>query len=111
MSDFGKHLAFRVSAVNVSGGKNENDMSREEKADGTGGRQTGGCPDAANLRGELLAAIRELNAINTQLIQALIDGDPDFARFDLLLHMATERKDHAKYALIGHLDTHRCEEI
>ncbi|MDR3703421.1 MAG: hypothetical protein P4L56_27480 [Candidatus Sulfopaludibacter sp.] len=57
-----------------------------------------------------LEAIRELNALQSQQIQAVIDGDSDFTRFDVLLHIAQEKKDRAKYEWISHVETHRCEE-
>jgi hypothetical protein len=47
----------------------------------------------------------ELQGLQTQ---AVIDDDPDFARFDDLIHMARERKDNAKYSLLAHMDEHCC---
>jgi hypothetical protein len=46
--------------------------------------------------------------LQNQQTQAVIDQDPDFARFDDLIHMAREIKDKAKYALIAHVDDHHC---
>ncbi|MCU1262679.1 MAG: hypothetical protein JWO80_5564 [Bryobacterales bacterium] len=86
-------------------------MSSEEQVGSTGDKQSGRCEEAVRLREALLAAIRDLNGLNTQQMQSLIDEDPDFSRFDLLVHMANEKKDQAKYALLQHLETHRCEEI
>jgi adenine specific DNA methylase Mod len=43
-----------------------------------------------------------------QQTQAVIDHDPDFSRFDDLIHMAREIKDEAKYALIAHTSEHDC---
>ena len=40
--------------------------------------------------------------------QAVIDQDPEFSRFDDLIHMAREKKDQAKYALISHVEQHHC---
>ena len=68
------------------------------------------CEEKNRLRQEFLNAIRELVAIQAQQTQAVIDRDPDFARFDVLLHMAQERKDQTKYALIAHIESHHCEE-
>jgi hypothetical protein len=53
-------------------------------------------------------AVREMNVIENQQIQAVIEGDPDFSRFDLLLHYAQEKKDMAKYAWIAHVESHGC---
>ncbi len=53
-------------------------------------------------------AVREMNVIESQQIQAVIEGDSDFSRFDLLLHYAQEKKDRAKYAWIAHVEFHGC---
>jgi hypothetical protein len=70
----------------------------------------GFCEAKNRLRQEFLNAIRELVAIQAQQTQAVIDKDPDFTRFDVPLHMAQERKDHTKYSLIAHIESHHCEE-
>ena len=41
--------------------------------------------------------------------QAIIDADQDFARFDVLLYLAQERKEQAKCAWIAHVESHHCE--
>jgi hypothetical protein len=53
-------------------------------------------------------AVREINVIENQQIQAVLEGDSDFSRFDLLLHYALEKKDTAKYAWIAHVESHGC---
>lgn len=68
------------------------------------------CKERYRFLGEFLSAVRELNLLHTQQTQAAIDGDQDFARFDILLYMAQERKDAAKYAWMAHVETHHCEE-
>ncbi len=70
----------------------------------------GFCDEKRRLVDAFLEAIHELNALQTQQIQAVIDGDSDFNRFDVLLHIAQEKKDRAKYAWISHVETHHCEE-
>jgi hypothetical protein len=47
-------------------------------------------------------------ALHTAQTQAAINGDPDFTRYDDLLHMARENKDAAKYTLIAHTEQHNC---
>lgn len=37
-----------------------------------------------------------------------MEDDPDFSRFDDLIHMARMAKDDAKYALLAHIEKHRC---
>lgn len=68
------------------------------------------CEQNKRLQDDFIEATRRLNALLTQQVQAVIDGDPDFARFDVLIHMAQEAKESAKYAWIGHLESHECEE-
>ena len=58
---------------------------------------------------EFLAAIQELTTWQNEQTQALIGGDPDFTRFDVLLYLAQERKEKAKYAWIAHVESHQCE--
>jgi hypothetical protein len=70
----------------------------------------GFCEEKRRLVDAFLEAIHELNALQSQQIQAVIDGDSEFNRFDVLLHIAQEKKDRAKYAWISHVETHRCEE-
>lgn len=45
-------------------------------------------------------AIQEPNALLSRETPAVIQGDPGFARFDVLLHLAQENKERAKYAWI-----------
>jgi hypothetical protein len=54
--------------------------------------------------------MRELIEILGQQTQAVIERDPDLARFDVLLHRAHERKERAKHAWIAHTESHHCEE-
>jgi hypothetical protein len=68
------------------------------------------CEEKNRLQKEFLAAIHDLVETQKQQTQAVIDGDTDFARFDVLLHMAHERKESAKYAWIAHVESHHCEE-
>jgi hypothetical protein len=68
------------------------------------------CEEKRKLVDRFLDAIHELTQLHTQQTRAVIDGDSDFARFDVLIHMAIERKDEAKYALIRHMETHNCRE-
>jgi hypothetical protein len=68
------------------------------------------CAEKRRLQQEFLAAIHALVELQNQQMQAVIDEDPDFARFDVLLHTAQEHKEHAKYAWIAHVESHRCQE-
>ena len=57
---------------------------------------------------EFLEAIRELTHLQSEQAKSVIEGDPEFSRFDLLIHMANQRKDRAKYALLLHVQEHGC---
>jgi hypothetical protein len=37
-----------------------------------------------------------------------IVNDGDFSRFDVLLHVANEKKDQAKYTYLQHVEQHGC---
>lgn len=84
-------------------------MSKEpESVPGPSVSETGYCEEKQRLLDYFLQAIRELSALQAQQTQAVIDGDSDFSRFDVLLHMAQERKETAKYAWIAHVESHKC---
>jgi hypothetical protein len=67
------------------------------------------CKEKRRLLDEFLEAIHEMTALQTEQTQAVIEGDPDFSRFDVLLHLAQEKKEKAKYAWIAHVESHHCE--
>ncbi len=83
----------------------------QERPNNTHIPDVGFCEEKARLQNELLAAIHEVNILQTQQTQALIDGDPDFSRFDVLISMAQQEKDRAKYAWIAHVEFHGCGEV
>jgi hypothetical protein len=85
-------------------------MAQEERADRLNPPELMFCGEKNRLLREFLGAIHDLVETQKQQTQAVIDGDADFARFDLLLHMAHERKELAKYAWIAHVESHHCEE-
>ena len=66
------------------------------------------CNEKLRLMEEFMAAASELVAIHNDQIKALIDDDPEFSRFDLLIHLANERKRLAKYSYVAHLEKHGC---
>jgi len=68
----------------------------------------GFCHEKQHLMEELTAAIREVLMIQQQQFKAVVGQDSDFARFDILLEMATSRKRQAKYAYLHHVETHGC---
>ena len=62
------------------------------------------------LLGDFLNAIRELTSLLSQQTRAVIKGEADFSHLDMLLHLAQEKKEQAKYRWIAHVETHHCEE-
>lgn len=53
-------------------------------------------------------AVRELMSLHEQQFQAVMGGDPEATRFDLLIHEAGERKQNLKYAYLSHIQSHGC---
>ena len=70
--------------------------------------KTSFCDEKLRLMEEFLAAATDLVSAHNEQVRALLEDDPDFGRFDLLIHEATERKRQAKYAYLAHLETHGC---
>ena len=66
------------------------------------------CGERKRLLEEFLRAIHSVVALNDQQTQAVIDGDEDLTRFDLLISMAARNKNAAKYALLKHIKDHGC---
>jgi hypothetical protein len=66
------------------------------------------CSERKCLIEAFLEAVHEIIALQNEQTQSVIDGDPEFSRFDLMLHFAQEKKDQAKYAWIAHVENHGC---
>ncbi len=66
------------------------------------------CAEHHRLMTRLGAAVKELLALHEQQFQAIIQGDTECNRFDLLIHMANEKKQEAKYAYLRHVESHGC---
>ena len=78
-----------------------------------GNRRTSGpivhfCEESRRLLDAFGDAVQDLVLLHEQQFLAIVDGDPDPHRFDLLVHMATEKKQAAKYAYLEHQETHGC---
>ena len=67
------------------------------------------CAERRRLTDEFTAALKELVDLQNQQIQAVVRHDSDFARFDILVSIAMQKKREAKYALLKHLEQHRCD--
>jgi len=68
----------------------------------------GYCHEKTRLMDAFLDAIHGLVQMQAAQAKALIDGDPDFGRFDALIHIANEKKDQVKYAWLAHVEQHHC---
>ncbi len=66
------------------------------------------CAEKHRLIDEFLSMNHVLIDLQNQQVQAVIEQDPDFGRYDDLIHVAKEQKDQAKYALIAHVEGHHC---
>ena len=66
------------------------------------------CEEKLRLMEEFLAAATDLVSVHNDQMKALIQDDQEFSRFDLLIHLANERKRLAKYNYLIHLENHRC---
>ena len=89
--------------VEASSGAIRNDGSLEAVRS----RQSG-CPEHNHLLDEFGGAVRELIDLHEQQFRATVEGDSDCHRFDLLIHMANEKKQLAKYSYLRHLEEHGC---
>ena len=70
-----------------------------------------GCQEHARCLERFGAAVREVLELHEQQWSAIIDGDLDSCRFDVLIHMANERKLAAKYAYLRHVEAHGCSDF
>jgi len=67
------------------------------------------CPDCQRLLEDFGDAVRDVLTLNQTHFLAVVDGDSDPHRFDILIHIAKERKQTAKYAYVHHLETHHSD--
>ena len=65
------------------------------------------CLEKRRLLGAFTDAVHEVMLLQQQQVTDIVNDD-DFSRFDLLLHMANERRELAKYAYLQHVDEHGC---
>jgi hypothetical protein len=79
----------------------------QENRHGTPVRKSG-CEEHDRLLDEFGVAVHELLSIHQQQFSAIFEGDSDSTRFDLLIHMANEKKQETKYAYLRHVESHGC---
>jgi hypothetical protein len=66
------------------------------------------CQEKQRLLEAFGETVQELTLLHEQQFLAIIEGDSDCNRFDLLIHLANENKQQAKYAYMSHMETHGC---
>ena len=66
------------------------------------------CRESRDLLDAFGETVQELLLLHEQQFQSIVGGDQESDRFDLLIHMANEKKHTAKYAYLRHLETHGC---
>ena len=71
-------------------------------------RRISGCQEHDRLLDAFGEAVQEVLKLHEQQFLAIVDGDSECNRFDLLIHMANEKKQAAKYAYIRHVEAHGC---
>jgi chemotaxis family two-component system response regulator Rcp1 len=70
-----------------------------------------GCEEHNSLLDQFGNAVRELLFLHEQQFMAIVEGDGECSRFDLLIHMANEYKQSTKYAYLRHVEAHGCSRI
>jgi hypothetical protein len=68
------------------------------------------CEEARRLLEAFGEAVHELIKLHETQFLAIVEGDSNAGRFDLLAHDALERKQNAKYAYLEHLEAHGCSQ-
>ena len=65
------------------------------------------CLEKRRLLEVFTEAVHEVMLLQKQQVADIINDD-DFSRFDLVLHLANERRALAKYAYLQHVEEHGC---
>jgi hypothetical protein len=71
-------------------------------------RTTAYCDEARCLLDAFGQAIKDLVQLHELQFLAIVEGDQECSRFDVLIHMANERKMAAKYDYLHHVEVHGC---
>ena len=66
------------------------------------------CEESRRLLDAFGDNVHQLLLLHEQQFVAITSGDPDCDRFDLLIHLANEGKQQAKYLYLQHLENHGC---
>jgi hypothetical protein len=69
------------------------------------------CEEQPRLMEAFAATVKNLLVLHQQQFEMAIHGDLDIHRLDLLIHMASEEKQQAKYAYLRHVEEHGCSNL
>jgi hypothetical protein len=92
------------------GRSEQTDMNSEERSADASKRHVPSvvCGQARLLLEEFSQAVGAATELYREQLKAIVEGDLEANRFDLLVHDANQRKLEAKYAYLAHLDSHGC---
>jgi hypothetical protein len=71
-------------------------------------RRGGYCEMAKHLLEEFGEAVSVVLRFHQEQFNAIMEGDGDAGRFDVLIHQANEGRQNAKYAYLNHVHLHGC---
>jgi hypothetical protein len=66
------------------------------------------CSEARVLLKQFGEAVLKTGELHREQFQAIVEGDANATRFDVLIHELSEQKQNAKYAYLAHLQQHGC---
>jgi hypothetical protein len=81
--------------------------STDETSGGSTGSEIFLCIEKRRLLEAFTEAVHQVMLLQQQQVTDILNND-DFSRFDVLLHMANEKKEQAKYAYLQHVEKHGC---
>jgi chemotaxis family two-component system response regulator Rcp1 len=99
----GQPIAFQPAEASSQAMQNERSPAETSVLSGRSE-----CEEHNRLLDGLGLAVREIIELHEQQFAAIREGDTECHRFDLLTHMANEKKQLAKYAYLRHVEAHGC---
>jgi hypothetical protein len=81
--------------------------STDETSGGRARSEIALCIEKRRLLEAFTEAVHGVMLLQQQQVTDIVNDD-DFSRFDVLLHVANEKKDQAKYTYLQHVEKHGC---
>ena len=81
--------------------------STDETSGGATGSEIFLCVEKRRLLEAFTETVHQVMLLQQQQVTDILNNE-DFSRFDVLLHMANEKKEQAKYAYLQHVEKHGC---